>query len=121
MHKILAMVIRLSEVSLPRSELERELGQPVDRYESSGQNFHAQIDVLGHEDQWHPTLNFILAIAKPLGKLHSEGHIGTPCLDVAMNFPSSAAMSTLTVSTKMMTVLVETGIDLEISVYPADD
>lgn len=113
----LAIVIRIPDVALSRSDLNASLGLEVDRYEVASERAYAQIDVTDHGDQWAAALDRIQSIRALISGLVSGGAIGTPSLDVAMAFPNSSLTKSLTIPAQLAAAAGEAGMDVQLSVY----
>jgi hypothetical protein len=117
--KPLSIVIRIPEVKLSRAALEAALGLPLDRYEepTSRASGYAQIDIPDDGDQWAAALDYVQSVLDPIRRLVSERLIGSPCLDVAVGFPSSALSTSLTIPARLAAAAGETAMNIGISVY----
>jgi hypothetical protein len=115
----LSIVIRIPDVTLSRADLETALGLPLDRYEqpADSASAYAQIDIPDGGDQWAAALDCVQSVRDPIQRLVSESLIGSPSLDVAAGFPSSALSTSLTVPARLAAAAGETGIDIDISIY----
>jgi hypothetical protein len=73
-----SIVIRIADVSIPRSELEAALGLAVDRYETTPERAtsYAQIDIAEEADYWAAAHRLIQTIKGELQALSSAGSIG---------------------------------------------
>jgi hypothetical protein len=118
----LAIVIRIPNVVLSRSDLDASFGLAVDRYEPSSDHTpgYAQIDIADDGDQWAAAFDCVQSIRASIQRLVSEGLIGAPTLDVAMDFPGSWLSKSLTIPARLVAVAGETGMDVEVSVYKTD-
>src|SRR6266849_5951116 len=99
----LAIVIRMPNVTLSRSDLETALGLPLDRYEQPTDRAtgYAQIDIPGDRDQWAAALDCVRSVREPVQRLVAESLIGTPGFDVAVGFPSSALSKSLAIPAQL--------------------
>ena len=97
----LTIVIRIPDVALSRSDLNASLGLQVDRYEASSGRPYARIDIADHGDKWAAALDLIQSIRAFIPGLVSGGAIGTPSLDVAMDFPHSSLSKSLTIPAQL--------------------
>lgn len=113
----LTIVIRIPDVALSRSDLNLSMGLEVDRYEASFGRAYAQIDIAISEDQWAAALDCIQSVRAVIPRLLSEGSIGAPSLDIAMDFPHSSLSKSLTVPADLAAAAGEAGIGIQVSVY----
>ena len=118
----ICIVIRIPNVALSRSDLEKALGRPLDRFEqpTNGTLAYAQIDVPGDRDQWTAAHDCVQSIHGAIQRLLSNGQIGSPYLDIAMAFPSSAYTMSLTMPALLIAAAGRSGMAVEISVYPTE-
>ncbi|GAB1716479.1 MAG: hypothetical protein NTAFB05_15210 [Nitrobacter sp.] len=115
----ISIVVRLSDVTIARSELERTLGLVLDRYEKipGRSTSYAQIDIPEADDYWSAALNHIRSIAPVLVPLVSNESIGSMCLDVAIPFHESAMAISSTFPSPLAEVAGSLGMDIEVSIY----
>jgi hypothetical protein len=116
----LTIVIRIPDVALSRSDLNASLGLQIDRYEASSTRAYAQIDIADSGDQWVAALDRIQSIRAVISRLVSEGLIGAPSLDVAMDFPHSSLSKSLTIPADLAAAAGEAGMDVQLSVYKTE-
>ena len=116
----LAVVIRIPDVALSRSDLDMSLKLEVDRYELSSGLAYAQIDNGDHEDQWVALLDLFRSIGAAIPGLVSKGQIGRPTLDVAVLFPDSLVSRYLTIPADVVAAAGEAGMGIEVSVYRSE-
>jgi hypothetical protein len=102
--------------------LERALGCPLNRYEqpSDGTLAYAQIDIPGDRDQWTAAVDCVRSIHGAIQRLLSDGQIGSPYLDIAMAFPSSAYTISFKIPALLTAAAGRAGMAVEISVYPTE-
>lgn len=113
----LTVVIRMPDVALSRSNLDKSLKLQVDRYEPSSGLAYAQVDNGDHEDQWAALLDLIRSIGPVIPNLVLKGEIGRPSVDVAMVFPDSLMSKYLAIPADVVAAAGEAGMSIEVSVY----
>lgn len=118
----ICIVIRIPNVALSQSDLEKALGCPLDRYEQprDGALAYAQIDIPGDRDQWTAAQDCVQSISPAVQQLLPSGQIGSPYLDVAMAFPSSAYTISFTIPALVTAAAGRAGMAVEVSVYPTE-
>jgi hypothetical protein len=116
----LAIVIRIPNVALSRSDLNASLGLEVDRYEATSDRAYAQIDIADDRDQWVVALDRIQSIRAFVQGLVSRGLIGAPSLDVAVGFPRSSLSKSLTIPAGLAAAAGAAGIDVHLSIYKTE-
>lgn len=121
-----AVVLRISDVAVPRPELEHALGVSLARYEPAraGSLYYAQIDVdAGHvdmlaEDQlWEEVIDCIERLGPRIQALRSDRLIGRTSIDLAVSFGEGLAVVTYNLPSRVAETVGRQRIDLELSVY----
>ena len=117
----LAIVIRIPDVTLSRADLETALGLPLDRYEqrSDGTSAYAQIQMIRTNGLL--ALDCVQSVGDRLQRLVSENLVGSPQMDIAVGFPSSAVMKSLTIPARLAAATGESGMEIGISIYSTSD
>jgi hypothetical protein len=89
----------------------------VDRFETSFGRAYAQIDIADSAHPWDAALDRVQSLSAIIPQLVSRGSIGTPSLDVAMDFPHADLSKSLTLPAALVAAAGEAGIDIQLSVY----
>jgi hypothetical protein len=115
----LSIVIRLTEVSISRSELEATLGCTLDRYEEASEHAknYAQIDIDKEEDYWAAAHRFIQPMNDKLQALSSAGAVGALTIDAALPFRDGVMSASTVIPSALAQLAGQIGIDIEISIY----
>jgi len=114
-----SIVIRLADVSIPRSELEAALNLVLDRYEidPGGKTNYAQINIDEEADSWAAAYRVMLPLKDRLQALSSAGSIGALSLDAALPFRDNLIAVSTVVPSPLAQLAGQIGIDIEISIY----
>jgi hypothetical protein len=125
-HLPFAVVLRLSDVALAKTELEATLGVTVYRYEraQAGPLHHAHIDVVADDGEasgktalWGEIVTGVERIGPAIQQLKQKHAIGGASLDLAVSFPEALALVSYTLPSHVAKIVVRHGIDVEFSVY----
>jgi hypothetical protein len=112
-------VIRLADVSIPRSELEAALNLILDRYDidPGGKTNYAQINIDEEADCWAAAYRTMLPLKDKLQALSSAGSIGALSLDAALPFRDNLIAVSTVIPSPLAQLAGQIGIDIEISIY----
>jgi hypothetical protein len=115
----LSIVIRLTDVSIPQSELEATLGRALDRYEETSEHAknYAQIDIDEEEDYWAAVHRFFQPMKDKLQALSSAGSIGALTIDAALPFRDGVMSASAVIPSALAQLAGQIGIDIQISIY----
>jgi len=114
-----SIVIRLADVSIPRSELEAALNLVLDRYETDPgrETSYAQIYIDEEADYWAAAHRTMLPLKDKLQTLTSARSIGALVLDAALPFRNNLVAVSTVVPSALARLAGQIGIDIEISIY----
>ncbi|HEV2552074.1 MAG TPA: hypothetical protein VGU20_32500 [Stellaceae bacterium] len=124
-HLPFAVILRLSDVALAKTELEATLGATVYRYERerAGPLHQAHIDVLVDDgaahakaDLWAEIVAGVTRIGPAIGKLKQKHAVGRASLDLAVSFPEALALVSYALPSHVAKIVGQHGIDIEFSV-----
>jgi hypothetical protein len=110
--EILSAVLRLSEISISRSELENHLGILLERYESD--KAYAQLDA---GESWGSISTTLAAYGDIVARLKQEGVLQKACLDIAFSFFDDMASTTCQIPYGILYDAGRNQIDINVSVY----
>jgi hypothetical protein len=115
----ISIVVRLADVEIERSQLERSLGFVVDRYELARGHAtaYAQIDIPEANDYWSAAFDRIRRMAPILSQFATNKSVGSMCLDVAIAFPDDVMSTSSVVPSSLAELAGGLGMDIELSIY----
>ena len=125
-HLPFAVILRLSDVTLDKTDLEATLGATLYRYQRAhaGLLHHAHIDVLadGGEagataDLWGEIVAGVTRIGPAIQKLKQKHAIGRASLDLAVSFPEAFALVSYALPSHVAKLVGQHDIDVDFSVY----
>jgi hypothetical protein len=125
-HLPFAAILRLSDVTLAKTELEATLGATVYRYERAhaGPLHDAHIDVLADNgearakaDLWAEIIAGVRWTGPVIRTLKQKRAIGGASLDLAVPFPEAFWFVSYALPSHVAEIVGQHGIDLEFSVY----
>jgi hypothetical protein len=115
----ISIVVRFTDVSIARSELEAALNLVLDRFEPhrGRQANYAQIYIAEEADYWAAAHRALLPLKDKLQALHSAGSIGALSIDAAVPFRDNLMATYMMIPSALAQLAGQIGIDIEISIY----